>query len=364
MISYIRGENMAKRKKLPSVPDYLGTSSNQQVQKSNPLQSLSETPLTLSELKILDVYLSRINSHNPDKRYVRFEKGELEKLLGVTRILKDDLEKRLDNLFVAVTIRDENKPKNFTKIGLFEKAEATQDDDGLWQVNLACTGSAMEYVFNIENLGYLRYRLKNIIDLTSRYSYVLYLYLENNRFRKSWEVSIDELRKTLNCTADSYNAYKEFNDKILKKCHKELNNKTTLKYTYEPCKKKGRKYTAIKFTLETKSNITDNHDPNQITLEQWQELQEEYESPYFWAEPLNGEFDEPQLKEILEYLICVPRSKMAMPSGLAVGADIEFMRYHYISQKYAAMNNADSKKKINNRFNYFVKMIKADADID
>lgn len=239
---------MPRRRKLPALPDYVNIGRSETeltVQKSNPLQSLSETPLTLSEFKILDVYLSRINSHEPDKRYVRFEKGELEKLLGVERIRKEELSKRLDNLFTAVTLRDENKPKGFIKIGLFAKAEA-YNDDGLWQVDLACTPEAMEYIFNIDNIGYLRYRLKNVIELTSRYSYVMYLYLEQNKFRKSWEIPLAELKKILNCTADRYTQYKFFNSEILKKCQNELQEKTPLQYNYYPVRK-GRKVHSICF---------------------------------------------------------------------------------------------------------------------
>ena len=88
---------MPKRKKLPKIPDYTGVPTDENklmVQKSNPLQSLSETGMSLAEFKILDAYLSRINSHDEEKRYVRFEKGELERLLGVSRILKNDLKRR------------------------------------------------------------------------------------------------------------------------------------------------------------------------------------------------------------------------------------------------------------------------------
>lgn len=249
---------MPKRNKLPIVPDYIGLPKDYAqllVQKSQPLQTLSETDMTLTEFKILDAYLSRIDSHNADKRYVRFERGELEKILGVVRITKDDLSQRLDNLFQVVTIKDKNKENGFTKISLFEKAEAKQDENGLWQVDLACTESALEYVFNIENIGYLRYRLKNIIDLTSRYSYVLYLYLEDNRFRKSWTVSLKDLKKILNCNAERYDSFKYFNAEILKKSQKELESKTNLRFSFEPTDKKGRYYTAIKFTIET---IADN----------------------------------------------------------------------------------------------------------
>lgn len=244
---------MPRRKKLPAVPDYESVplfDDKLTVQKSNPLMTLSKTNLTLPEFKILDAYLSRINSHEPDKRFVRFEKGELENMLGVSRIPRSELEKRLKNLFQVVSIEDETKKKGFTLIALFEKAEAEQDDNGLWQINLACTQSAMEYVFNVDNIGYLSYMLKNVIELTSRYSYILYLYLEKNRYRHQWEINIDELKELLNCTADTYTKYYRFNELVLKKCQTELNEKTSLRYSYRPTRKKCRKYTAIQFTIE------------------------------------------------------------------------------------------------------------------
>ena len=252
---------MPKRKKLPKLPDYVSIPNNENkltVQKSNPLQSLSETGMTLAEFKLLDAYLSRIDSNDEEQRYIRFEKGELERILGVSKISKSDLSKRLDGLFRVVTIQDKHKRNGFTKIALFEKAEAIQDENGLWQVDLACTPSAMEYVFNIQNIGYLQYRLKNIIELTSRYSYVLYLYLENRRksrkLSKSWNVPLDELKAMLRCTADTYSQYKRFNDLILKKCQKELHEKTDLRFTYTPVTR-GRKVIAIHFTVETIASI-------------------------------------------------------------------------------------------------------------
>lgn len=252
---------MPKRNRLPILPDYFGIPKDYDklvVQKSNPLQTLSETKLSLAQFKILDAYLSRIDSHDDGRRYVRLEKGELEKIIGVDRIRKEDLKERLENLFQTVTIKDENKHKGFTIIALFEKAEAIQDKDGLWQVDLACTESALEYIFNIENIGYLRYRLKNIVDLTSRYSYILYLYLENNRFRKSWKISLDELKRILNCNAESYTeGYKDFNKDILKRCQKELHEKTNLRFSYFPTDKKCRTYKSIQFTIEALENQID-----------------------------------------------------------------------------------------------------------
>lgn len=245
---------MPKRNKLPSMPDYVGIGRNAEnllIQKSNPLLCLSETGMTLPELKILDVYLSRINSHEPEKRCVRFEKGEFEKLLGNTWMHKDDLIKRLKNLFQVIEIADERYPKRINCVSLFEKASCEQDEDGLWQVELMCTPSAMEYIFNIENLGYLKYRLKSVVNLTSRYSYVLYLLLESNCYLGTLEVSLDELKKMLNCTAATYSEFKEFNKQVLKKSCKEINEKTDISYAYTTIKK-GRNVVAIRFDIERK----------------------------------------------------------------------------------------------------------------
>lgn len=218
------------------------------IQKARPLQSLAESDLTLTEFKLLDVYLARIDSHRPEKRAVTIERGELEELLGLSQIRKDDLNKRLRHLFQTVKVNDDNKRNGFILINLFEKAEAEQDENGQWQITLTCTPSAREYIFNIETIGYLRYRLKNVINLTSRYSYVLYLYVLDNKFRSKWKISVEELKELLNCKAERYDVFKFFNAEIIKKSCMEINQKTDLRFTYKPIRK-GRKIVEIEFTI-------------------------------------------------------------------------------------------------------------------
>ena len=196
------------RKKIEPIEN-LGNEDKLTVQKSLPLFALWRSDLTLAEFKILDTYLSRIDSHKPDKRAVMFEKGELEKILGVQKINNKELEKRLKHLMGnVVKIPDGDERKGFRLVSLFEEAVAEQDDYGLWQVRLECTQKAMKYIFNIENLGYLRYKLRCITSITSRYTYIMFIYLEANRFRKSWEVPLAELKEILNC--DKEELYKEF----------------------------------------------------------------------------------------------------------------------------------------------------------
>lgn len=365
------------------VPNYTGLGrkdkdpQNWLVEKANPLQALSETSMTLPEFKILDAYLSRIDSHNDRKRIVRFEKGELEKLLGVTRINNDDLKKRLRNMFQVVELRDPDKPKGFKLIQLFEEADAFQDEDGLWQVDLMCTASSYEYVFNIENRGYLQYRLKNVINLTSRYSYILFLYLDKNRYRKSWDIALSDLKQLLNCIKESYNKFKVFNDRVLKLCFKEINEKTELKYTYEPIRS-GRKVTKIRFTVETINDLEE--DPDQLSLldddpnkpldlsEQPHEptdIETEWCNKYsidctdsivFMAAACNFEFTAVQMNEIMEFV-----RLMTLENSYGT----EIARHHYLTQTYARLNTAaeranKAKDPIKHRYNYFLTLVKKD----
>lgn len=344
---------MPRRNKLPKTPDYEGIplkTNNMLVQKSNPLQSLSDTGLSLVEFKILDAYLARIDSHNPNARYVRFEKGELEQLLGVTRIPKDDLSKRIDNLFQVITIRDENKPKKFTKIALFVKAECEQDENGQWQIDLACSAEAMEYIFNVENIGYLRYRLKNVVDLTSRYSYILYLYLENNRFRKTWTISVEELKTLLRCTGASYNKFKVFNDRVLKPCYKELNEKTSIKYSYETIKT-GRKVTKIKFTVETVPELIEHSKTDVLMKDQlsFEDIDIDYGSELhnlLGSAACDNEFTPEQITVICDLILKIIPEQNNMK------------RCDYLISLMHKMNYYQTQKPINNRFNYLVSMLK------
>lgn len=368
---------MPKRNKLPSIPDYIGCGGNTEnllIQKSNPLLCLSETGMTLPELKILDVYLSRINSHEPEKRCIRFEKGEFEKLLGNTWMHKDDLVKRLKNLFQVIEIADERYPKRINCVSLFEKASCEQDENGLWQVELMCTQSAMQYIFNIENLGYLKYRLKSVVNLTSRYSYVLYLFLESNCYRRNIEIPLDNLKKMLNCTGESYEKFKVFNDRILKNCHKEINEKTDISYTYATIKK-GRKVVAISFEVERKPKIettiesttmaTELPEHKKTTIvapsEQGEALNPvpQQESKTFLNIPLKNwlylcknEFSESQMNELCQLVneLDVPPN----PLGKMVATMNFIVNMYEKMDEYAKINGIDSTIR---RFAYFKTML-------
>lgn len=323
------------------------------VQKSLPLFSLWRSDMTLAEFKILDTYLSRINSHDPEKRTVVFTKGELEQLLGVKKINKPDLSARLKGLGRFVDIKPNDSDK-IHHVALFEEAYGELDENGQWTVRITCTAKAMKYVFNVEKLGYLRYKLRCITLLTSRYTYVLFLYLESNRFRKTWEVDLDELRQVLNCdTEESYNEFKLFNNRILKRCQKELLEKSECRFTYEPVKK-GRRVVSVRFTLETLADSMEPPAPvlpGQISLDDY-----ESEDPnVIYAEVL----PESLTPEQVEALRTIAAKKVPFfTDGIwpreALIAD-------YLRQKVVLMNAHN--RDVKHPFNYLMAMIEKDEDV-
>ena len=326
------------------------------IQKSKPLFALWTSELTLAEFKILDTYLGRINSHDDEHRTVKFEKGELEKLLGVKQLKPQVLDDRLKHLMTTVLIPDPDSRRGFTRIALFEKAHAEQDDYGVWEAELTCTESAKKYIFDVENLNYLRYKLKNIINIKSRYTYIMFLYLWENKYRGTWEEPLDKLKLVLNCNNEEYcKQFKVFNDRVLKRVHKEIHEATDIKYDYETVKR-GRSVVAIRFIY--KSKILEEVDENQMTLEQWQE--EMSRDKELWEDALKDYgFTPEQLEELRTVLVCVPEYKL--PEDSVTGTnDIQFRWYHYLQIKITEIKR---RKNIKNTFAYLIKIMKKDAGI-
>ena len=356
------------RKKIEPITS-LGNEDKLTVQKSLPLFALWRSDLTLSEFKILDTYLARIDSKNPDKRAVMFEKGELEEKLGVKRITQPQLEERLKHLMGnVVKIPDANEKKGFRLIALFEEAVAEQDDYGLWQVKLECSQKAMKYIFNIENLGYLRYKLRCVTSIASRYTYIMFIYLEANRFRKSWEVGLDELKRVLACeNEETYKEFKHFNNLLLKKVQKEMHEKTECKFTYTPIKK-GRTVSAIRFNLLSNTPLLTNDeeaDPNQITIFSAEQADCETEKQELrlgrvekfglgFEDPIFDEFTDAEIEELRELAKNhIDEDERAENKKIFSAVDANNITLaSAIRKKVLAMNAYHARTPILHRYNY------------
>lgn len=350
-------QTLKSRKNAPIVGVSKNPAEKLTVQKSNPMYGLWRSELSLADFKILDTYLSRINSHDPDHRTVHFEKGEIEQILGVKQLKAEELKKRLAHLGTMVPVDDPTDENTFRMVALFAEAVCSADSDGIWKVALTCTSEARKYIFNIENLGYFRYKLRTITRLKSRYSYILFMYLEKNRHMHStWDIPLDELKLLLKCENDAlYQEYRYFNQRILKRCHKELTENTECQFTYEPIKR-GRTVKGIRFTLATVADQLDGQlslaDISKPQSSDEDERAGDYSTELlgFLANACEFEFDDAEMCVLLDLILQIyPHS-----------SDGGLERFNYLRHKYNLLILYSGKKKISSRFGYLKSLIKAD----
>ena len=227
------------------------------VQKSDPLVLMRSVPFSLGELKVLDTYISRINVADDSRTTVTFTKDEYEKLMGISKINAEVLKKHAEGLLgKIVTLEMPNK--SFLKFVLFTAAYYHLDDYGVPVIELSCSPQAKDLFFCIGKYHYFKYALENVINLTHKASYLLYIYVLHNRYRGEWELSLDELRNdVLDCKEqESYQEYKIFKNRVFDPAVKEVNKKTDCHFEYEAIRR-GRKVAQIKFIYHSQQLLVD-----------------------------------------------------------------------------------------------------------
>ena len=342
------------------------------VQKSDPLVLMRSVPFTLGELKILDTYISRINAADDTRRTVIFTKDEYEELMGITCANYRALQKHTKGMLGKV-VELQMPNKDYLQFVLFECAYYHKDEYGKPIIELTCTQLAKDLFFCINKYHYFKYALENVISLTRKASYLLYVYIRANRYRGEWDVSLDELRDSvLDCKGqESYSAFKEFKRAVLDPAVKEINKKTDCHFEYEAVKR-GRRVAKIKFTYLAEEQIDGQLSFDEVSdvpllSNQSEDEYDKWEKVYgserlaILADGCHYEFDKAQMEQISSIL-----KRIQIPAD-SLNNDITWGKRAYLSEKYAALNAEAAKKErkgekpIKNRFKYFLKMLEDDT---
>ncbi len=267
----------------PDMIEYTEKSQRNYVQKQKSLMLLQDSELPLSALKILDLYLSKLDNYlskqlTPDgktekissQKLITIGNGDFEKALGLTHINKNTMKTRLKELSQPIEVSEKDNDDELDLVWLFENIHAERGDNRTWTVTFQMTDKAEKYIFIPENIHYLRYRLLNVVNLSSRYAYFLYMYLEDQRFMHTdWRVELEELKELLGCSDQpTYQEYRFFNSKVLLASQKELAERTDCKFTYKPIRRgRGGKVVGVEFHLEPKKESKYKKVMEQITIE-------------------------------------------------------------------------------------------------
>lgn len=248
--------------KVLTLPNNTKKVQKMQVSKVIPLVDLVKSDLRLNQLKLLDLYLARINSKMPDERYVCISSRELAMLLHVKKVDAkymrnlvegeyDDKGKLIRPGLLGYPVRFDDPQEAHTEV-LFSTAKYRKDSDGIYSLILGCSEEARKYIFFEGNIRYLRTKIFYTINLKSKYSYALYYFLLREGFRnkrpRTFMVPIDVLREELHAVEDTYKDFRRFNSLILKPATKEVNEKTDVRFDCNIVKR-GKTAVAIQFAV-------------------------------------------------------------------------------------------------------------------
>lgn len=375
-------------------PDYIGIGDPSKliVQKTESLLTLTKQ-MSLPQLKLLDIYLGRINSFEPEHRWMRLERQDIERALGISKLNLRALRETVRGFNQPIEMPDPNHPENMMMVWPFDLARIWKDERGIWQVDLRASEAAMDYIFHPDRIGYIKYRLHNVVKLQSKYSYFMYLYIESNRnLHKSWTISIEELKTILMCQ-EEYREYKHFNAKILKKVQADINNHTTTRYEYEPLRH-GRWIVQLRFTLDENEELRPHVTPVQTNTPKQIPAtatdmndddsydSDDYDYDYDDEDSLTSflisalcpsrgsacEFSPAQIREIRHMLMMVPDDKLPDDSS-CISFEDDARRADFAESCYLKMISKDEElkrtgKSIKNRYRYFLSMLRKQGGLN
>jgi len=145
--------------------------------------------------------------------------------------------------------------KGYVQYPLFSEAKCEYDEkSGQVTISIDCNPKLKQAFFDLANDGYVRYQLKNVINMRSQYSIKLYSMLKDKHF--GWTVEVEDLRKKLGATSATYKEFKRFNSLVLKKAIDEINSITDIEVDTENIRK-GRVVVAIKFSIKERPQVLD-----------------------------------------------------------------------------------------------------------
>lgn len=233
------------------------TYNNYIVTKSNKLV-YANYDLTLNELKIMLILASRIQPDENKFNQYTFKASELAELLQITpEAMYKELPKITRNLMRKQLEIESEDGKDLLQVNLLSAALYRK---GRGIVTLEFSSMLAPYLLEIKH-SFTHYRLENILVLNSKYSVRMYeLFKSHYKPKEPLLITVTDLKKQLQLTQKSYEAYSLVKAKVIDVAVKEINEMTDLNVEWE-AQRVGRKVENLFFTISDKA-------PQEITKKQ------------------------------------------------------------------------------------------------
>lgn len=305
----------------------------------------SITGLSPNEYKLFATALSKINPQDANQNLiVKFTLNDFSKLLG-KQINQNQIKDNLKNLYdSSIDLRktDPNQ-KIIGDIHLFSMSAYIQDEKAIY---LKFNSDIKDLIFNIVKSGYIKYQLKNILHLKGTNSIYLYNYFLTRVHTPTWVVSIETLLKDIlfidNTRFEYLSDFYRLNEKVLKPCIKEINEKTNIKIKYSSGKKVNRKTVAVRFEIISYGNkiYIENSSEKEVPLEELKKF--------------TGQFTDDELLVIWNLILLLNNEWLQEEYT----EDIDKSRIMYFKEKILDLNVYEAK----NPYLYLKQIIKSDKE--
>jgi len=345
------------------------------VSKSNALNEVRNNRMTISQIRLFTIYLSKINPKNIASREVTFKLEEYAKVMQFKKANTTRLMRSAEDL-LGLTVTYWDKTGEYSSDGLrgfvicqiFKRFKFYKNDDGEWLVSIDCHDDVIKLMFDLQKY-YFKYQLWNALQLTSPNQQRMYEILKQYEFAGAREVSIKDLRELLGLKPEEYSLWQNFKVRVLEASQEALANYTDIKFTWEAAGKRGRggKINKLKFYIEKNDNYVRQLTFDDYLLEQVQpaleEGLEEFERPEddcgdeatqrfnerisFFGEACGNEFSKEE--------IVVLFNKVRQHEPQLIYDDIQL--YHYLNDRYNEMLRQDKKSPRRNRFGYVKSLV-------
>jgi len=202
----------------------------------------------LRQSKILSLIISKVDPYQENIPVVRLTPSEIKKRLRFTKLSDKDIRNICDDVFIAQTIyRNPNNPKKWMKFHWFE---ACGGEDGADYIEFKFTNSAKPHLTGLKK--FTQIDLEYFLFLKSTHSQKLYERLLSVKFRKVYEVALEDFKEEFDLNGKTtYNETKYIKKYVVQPSVKEINEKTDL-YVEFSVKKSGRSVVGYKFDIKLK----------------------------------------------------------------------------------------------------------------
>ena len=227
------------------------------VVKSNALNEMRTNDMSLQELRLLIVYISKINPMDKSTAKVRLTLSEFHTIMNVEmKNLRINYYENITDKLLRKIIKIPYKD-GYRSFQLFKTITVARENaQSSYYLEIEAHDQAMPLLFDLQS-HYFKYELWYALRLKGRNQLRMYELLKQHEYKGFYVVSVDELKEQLGVNINDYPMYKEFKRNVLDFCKQALQDNTDINYTYIPHSKEGRKIKELRFSIFKNKDFKD-----------------------------------------------------------------------------------------------------------